>query len=519
MATSQIDLKILFIAACLSWDPKPCSLKVRSEGTVTSLSSKEQFQNLISEWDSLVRQGQLNRVAEQIRQINLQQIPRESRKSFASVCRRAGLIAQGLRVLQPVIRQQDQNPTPEETCEYGALLMRNGSLWEAMKLFTSVDTKQLPLSLLYQGFCHIYSWDYEAAVPLFEATLDSSIDDYSKLIALVNLGASLSSLERSREALEVVNRAIESASQVKALRLVGNCLEIRAQIHISENNFAAAKQDLHEAHAMFDQNKNYDLLLISKYRALIQATEENSLSPLIQFKADALAKKHWESVRDADFFTLKICFDRKLFDHLVFGSPMQGYRKRVLRKFPQEPSSHYVFGSDGFRVLDLESGQGLSEDGLHPGQKVHAVIAALVADFYAPRDTGTMFSILYPNEYFDIASSPGRVRQAIYRARAWLRSQHISAEILQDGGQYRFFVNGDFGVRVPYAKIDLQTDAIRFLDMKKALPPGRPFTVGDACASLQISRSTFHRLVQYGLETCQLRRVGVKRSTAYIFES
>ncbi len=481
-------------------------------------SAKEHIQNLISEWDTLIRQGQLSRAADQILQINLQQIPRESRKAYASVCRRAGLIAQGLRALQPVVRQPDQHQTPEEICEYGALLMRNGSLSEAMSLFTSVDTNQYPLSLLYQGFCHIYSWDYEAAVPRFEATLKSSIDDYSKLIALVNLGASLSSTGRTREAIDVINQAMESATKVSALRLIGNCLEIRAQIHLSENDLAAAKEDLREAQAMFDQNKSYDLLLISKYGAVIQATEEKSLAPLQQFKADALAKKHWESVRDADYFSVKLTFDRKLFDHLLVGSPMAGYRKRVLRELPYEPSRHYTIGREGLRLLDLESGQTDSGAGLSPGKKIHAVLGALAADFYAPRDSGTMFSTLYPNEYFDIGSSPNRVRQAIHRARCWLRAQNLPAEILQDAGKYQLIVQGDFGIRVPYTRPELQTDVLRFMDMKKALPHGRPFTVGEACTILNISTSTFHRLARHFIKAQKLRRLGVKRATTYTFE-
>jgi len=489
---------------------------------VAATENKDSYKSLISEWDAFIRQGQLHRAADQIRKFNFQQIPRESRTALANVCRRAGLIGHGLKVLQPLVRQLgpsvDKPATQEETCEYAALLMRNGSLAEAMNLLAGIDGERLPLSLLYRGFCHVSSWDYEAAAPLFEALLKSEIDDYSKLIALVNLGASLSAIDRRQEAMEIINRAIVAATKVQAQRLIGNCLEIRAQIYMSQNAFAEAKKDLRQAHEMFDKNKNYDLLLISKNLAFIQALEEKSLEPIHKFKAEAMARKHWESVREADFFSLKIRFDQKLFDHLIVGSPLPGYRKRALKQLPHEPSDYCLLGKEGSRCLDLENGHSNSDTGLNPGKKVHAVLAALVADFYAPRNSGSLFANLYPDEYFDIGSSPNRVRQAIYRARSWLSEQDIPAEIHQDDGDYRFEIQGDFSLRISYAKPDLQSEAIRFLEMKKALPPGQPFTIGDACALLNISRSTFHRLAEYGLKNGLLRRVGVKRSTSYVLE-
>ncbi|NJL24505.1 MAG: hypothetical protein HC902_04610 [Calothrix sp. SM1_5_4] len=146
--------------------------------------------------------------------INLARIPRERRQYLAQICRRAGLIDRGLRVLHPIVRLPrpgEAPPSPGELCEYAVLLSRNGSIREAITLLNSSDAAMAPDARLYLGFCHVSNWDYADAVNDFTAFLESGPEDYIRLVAQVNLVAALIATERYSKAKSLIHRSLPAA--------------------------------------------------------------------------------------------------------------------------------------------------------------------------------------------------------------------------------------------------------------------------------------------------------------------
>src|SRR5262249_54709284 len=127
---------------------------------------------------------------------------------------------------------------------------------------------------------------------------------------------------------------------------------------------------------------------------------------------------------------LKVEPKQDLFDHLYIGSPLAAYRKRLEKEFHLEPSESYRLGASADRVLDIATGDGRGIESPGHGKMVHQLVGALVKDFYRPRRLGQLFSDLYPNEYFNPFSSPVRLHRLIQRAREWLASERLRAEIL-----------------------------------------------------------------------------------------
>lgn len=187
---------------------------------------------LVAECDSLIKSGQVAQVASRISSLVFTKVPRASRQAIAKICRRAGLVNEGLRLLHPVIRQDallDEPPTPGEICEYAFLLSRSGSTEEALDLLREVDSTTTPVALLYQASCEIEKWNYPVAVKLLERFLESPVDAYSKLIARVNLGASYLATNQLDLAEKFLSETVRIAEAQGAFRLVGNTLEQRAQ--------------------------------------------------------------------------------------------------------------------------------------------------------------------------------------------------------------------------------------------------------------------------------------------------
>ena len=484
-----------------------------------SQAETNKYEKLIAECDLLISQGKIASVGPLIAKLTIAQVPRAYRTALAKICRRAGLVTYGLRLLHPVLRNDQPlalPPSASEICEYSVLLSRNGSINEALELLKGVDPKRSAEALLYQGFCHVSSWDYAAAKQYFERFLASGASDYEKLIARVNMVPCAIATDDLTAAEELVEQSLSIATQANAKRLMGNCHELRAQIHVLKNRFNEAQSDLSKALEIFKDNGSYDELFIHKWQSVIESFKKNSFAPISAFRAEAQARKHWESVREADYYRLRIRFDQNLFDHLVFGTPHVAYRRRIETQLGRSPSQFFVWGDASSSCLDLKTGKIGDREALNSGKMIHQVLSVLAKDFYAPRSTGVLFADLYANEYFDVNTSPLRIRQLLKRTRAWLKSEGLPAAIEEIGGSYRLVLDKGMGFKIPLLREGrLSSQQALWETLLSHFNADIGFTGTDATERLNISRSTFHRLAEWALKDGKLSKTGVGKATVY----
>ncbi len=485
---------------------------------MSQTESTADYSALLKRCDELIRAGKFSSVTALLSGLTLAQVPRTHRQSLAKVCRRAGLISMGLRLLHPVIHSDKpllDPATAGEICEYAVLLSRIGSISEALELLSKVSPVEAPEALLYQGFCHISMWEYKTANGYLEQYLAQPLEPYAKLVSSVNLASGYLMTKQFDAAETLLNSCIETATSLNSQRLVGNCLELRGRMQILRGDFAKARLDLDRASGIFGQAQSYDQLLIAKWHALMAATEHGSASPLLEFRKEAFQRQHWESVRDADLFSLKIEFDSARFDYLYYGTPLAAYRARIGEEVAHTPNPEFIFGESTGRCVDLATGELDGGEALQGGRMVHKVIGALIRDFYVPRNIGSLFSELYPGEYFDIASSPLRVRQLLSRTRKWASENQVPLTIEQNKGSYRLSLGEGFGIRMSMAAAPLEPSQAQWSKLKNVFPIGREFKIQEACERLGCSKSGFHRLSAWAIENGSLLRTGEGKATRY----
>ena len=478
----------------------------------------QKYQDLITECDLMIKSGKINQVINIISELVISQVPRSARHGLAKCCRRTGLIAIGLRLLHPIIRSHkilDEPVTANEVCEYSALLARNGSVHEALELLKNVDNSIAPEALLYQGQCHILKWEYSEATDYFKRFLNSKGDEYSKLITRVNLISGYIVLSKLNEATETLKETIELVQNVGATRLLANCYELWGQVYFWQNDFSNSRMMLKRASEIFNNAQSVDQLLILKTESIMKAIEENSVAPLTQFRKLAMQRKNWESVREADLFMLKVTSNQSQLDHLIFGTPHVEYRRRIENLVGAHPNQNYVLGNDQGSQINLQTGLVTGTGKLPLGKKIHQVIKTLTRDFYAPTNMGTLFFELYPEEYFDVDSSPFRIRQAILRTRQWLKQNNIPASIIQSQGAYRFLITGDFGIKLQLEQQAVNPTLTRWQQLKEKISPGVSFTSEQICNELGWSRTTFRRLADWACDQQELLRQGTGKATTY----
>lgn len=478
----------------------------------------QKYDNLIVELDLLIKSGKINEVTTIITDLVISQVPRSARRGLAKCCRRIGLIGSGLRLLHPIIRSQkilEEPVNAGELCEYSALLSRNGSVAEALELLQNVDPLTAPEALLYRGQCHILNWEYSEAVEYFERFLSSTADDYSKLIARVNLISGYIVLFRLEEAEQILAETIELVQKVGASRLLANCYELWGQVYFWQNDYVNARQMLKRASDIFNNAQSLDQLLIRKTESIMEAIEGNTVDPLIQFRKLAIERKNWESVREADLFMLKVELNRNKLNHLVFGTPKAPYRHRIENLVGVKSDSAYVLGSSSGPQIDLQTGFVSGANHLPIGKKIHQVLSTLTKDFYAPVNMGTFFYELYPDEYFDVDSSPFRIRQAILRTRHWLANNNIPAIIKQNKGTYSLSITGAFGIRLQLSQPMVSPIMVRWQQLKEVLKLGASYNAEEICQMMGWSRTTFRRLAEWACDNEHLQRSGIGKATLY----
>jgi hypothetical protein len=192
------------------------------------------FELIVSHCDQEIRAGRTAQAAKELQQLNTAKVPREWRLPLANLCRRAGLLNTGMRLLTPVVHPErtktGDTASNAELAEYGVLLHRIGATREALHTLEKVNTIEVPDALLYRSFCHFSEWEYEGATKALEAYTTQTSSGYMNFVARVNLASAYVGGERFEQALDLLARNIEEARANSYSRLQGNCHELRAQV-------------------------------------------------------------------------------------------------------------------------------------------------------------------------------------------------------------------------------------------------------------------------------------------------
>lgn len=476
------------------------------------------YQDLLKECESHIRAGHDHRVVKILGRLNLAKVPRVWRLPLANLARRTSQIATGLRILTAVVRSgQDRsaNPaTPAELAEYAILLQRAGSVIEALEVLKSVDSNVVPAALLYRAFCHFNLWQYEEALPVLRQYLDLIDDPYQKLVARVNLGAALVATGRFDTAEEILKNCAQSAKAGGHTRLLGNAHELLSQCFLLTGDLREAGHNLDIASGIFSVPGTLEYLFTEKCRAFLNSKLSGSPEALKKFRQQAVVWPHAETVREADLFSLIVEFDPHVFEHLYFGTPFASYRARIEKHLGLVPEMTEFTLGRGPRSLHAETGLLNGKEVFARGGVSHRLVAALAQDFYRPARTNTVFALLYPDEHFNIFSSPGRVHQAVRRVRREFEALNLPLEIVHSVAGFQLKLGPGMSMQVPraFGAVGIYECHIEKLSCEVR---ERGFSATEARALLSLSASAMQRFLSWAQHNGHIEKFGASTATLY----
>lgn len=473
--------------------------------------------------DERIRRGEGKQVAEDLKVIPQNSLPRVSWVQFANLGRRVGAPLFSLRLLQPLVRQEKNrlNPaTSEELTVYASVLARVGITNEAKEILEKVKGPKNPDAFLYLAHLEIYGWNYKAAAVLLKKYIRlSKVQGYKKLIAEMNLLSAYVAEEDFIEAERLFQKLeVELAANSHGL-LLGNAYELAAQAAFAKRNFNQARFYLEKSKNLLQTSQGVYLLYAEKWSSLVDLYEKKSqgilkdsdLLALQNVKAHAVQSKDWETLRDCDLYSSLLSEDKNELNFVMIGTPYASYRQRAMRLYSSRVgySQRVVLeaGQSEALLFDLQLGFCPERPALSlvKEPKLLTCLRTLASDFYRPISIGQMYSAIYPGEYFNPYSSPQQVRNLIQRLRQWARDHEVDLTILVKDHEMKLVLGPKLKLQVYKTYKDESAAPTMILAKAKGLFGLNPFSSQELAQGLQVSQRTARRWIEHGLQKRHLR--------------
>jgi hypothetical protein len=475
---------------------------------------------LVKECDDLLRAGRVQEAARKLRQVNTRQVPDNQRLSLAKLTRRTSMPVLGLRLLAPMLKTSiarfDFRAVESEVAEYAILLQRVGVRDESRKILEHLDARIVPEVNLYLGFECVARWNYNGSIPHLEEYVRSQTDPYAQLIGKVNMAAAFVHTRQAKEAQNILLEIQETAHEKGFARIQANAFELSAELKIHLRELDSATEDLRKAREILGDGRVHDQLFIRKREAQIEALNAKSGESLLELRSEAEVRGEWEIVREADLELLKIKPDEKLLSKLYAGTPFPHYRERIEKELSLEtkPSLEFHWGNKKGPELNLLTGH---LDELSLSHVLHRAFAALTRDLYRPRPVGALFSEIYPEQHFDVFTSPGRVHQLILRSRAFLKETKAPFAIDCHCQLYSLELSGPGGVRMGQAlePRELSQAQVFTRRLREHLGGGMAYTNEEFRSASGLEKSQVNALIMESEKEGLIRVLGKGRGTRY----
>ncbi len=507
------------------------------------------FEAVTSEIDELIRSGQREVAGRKIKEIKISTIPRSHINSMANLARRTGHLNLAWQMISPLIRPKFPLATPAtdiEKATYTIVLLALGAIPEAVELLESANPESPEINLAF-AFAHISRWDYLAAIPKLRLYLRSEkITLYEKMIAQVNLAASYVASGNAKDGSPLLKEILEITSQNNWHLLNRNALEISAQLAIQLEKWSDGEKLLKQAKHDSDNQFSLDNFFVTKWQAIISLLKNGptpaALKELSEVRDLALKNKHWETIRDCDFYQAITTKNSDLALRLYFGTPFASYRKRLMdrardwmtlpteyewqvleqhsRSQPGAPQP--AAPTPTTRVFNLSLGEENSGPAkVKPGTALYKALVAMTSDFYRPFSMGSLHSLVFSKEHFNPDSSPRRVSFLIQRLRGWFKENNLPLNIasevdgfkLQATEPFTFVLEKTGSVKV--AKTAEPAQYLALVRKLKTQSAGKALKTTEISEITKLSVRSVRYFLKWALEKNKVLKQGSGRESRY----
>lgn len=410
----------------------------------------------IQDWDQMIKSGQVQAVYKALENLRAQGKPPESLlKDLASLSRRINRPDFAIHWLFPLIekdRELQEPPKGDYWLEYASSLVDGGAIREGMRIFQEYRG-EVPRD--YLGMAYIAQWNYETAKDCFEDHLKVlKEDDYKYLVSLVNLISCQVYLRDQKEVERLLPKALELAQAGKKGYALSYLKQMQGMAYIDQKKWDLAAKSLEESQELLGLKKGVDNFQIKKWKVITELLKDRPSADKAEKTLDDLKKeaedlKHWESMRNLDFYAYTLTQKSFYYDKLYYGTPYNYYREKLEASFGKKPSGFYIRGSkEASHILDLATGECNGKQVLIIDQVPHKALEALASDFYSPLRLLELYERIFPDECFNPDHGKNKIKQAIFRLNSILKKEGFDIKVKSRKFFYHLEFGGKTGIRI-----------------------------------------------------------------------
>lgn len=495
----------------------------------------QQEEKLLSRLEDLIRQGKNNLVQTELKKIVKSKVPRELAYRFAEIARRSNMPLMALQVMNPIIRSEVQLAIPvsdKEKITYATALTSISACEEALEILNEVNYKKEPQVLLYKAFAYFAQWKYEEAIPSLNRFIHSdNITDYQRVVGKVNLLASYIASNKTKDAFDLAKEILKITKQNNHKLLHGNTRELLAQLYIFSGEYKKARIELEEAQKSLTDSDSIYLTFVHKWQLILDLLTSKPSSQLQEritmVRKSALRQKHWETLREIDFFSALAQKNESEIIQVLSGTPFKGYIQRaesLLGKpisLPTETSrtrdknAEWIFNLFESRLINRKSGKIIK---MRIPKTLFQFLVALSKDYYRPLSLGLVFSQVYPEEHFNPIHSKKKIDNLVLRSRKLFQEFRIPIRVEVDQHQYSLRLNTGIELRLRnikrknlYQRADISNLHSAFKD--------KNFSAQQASEVLSLSKRSTHTLLSEAIKKSIIIRLGQGSAIRYRFSN
>ncbi len=477
--------------------------------------------------DRKIKSAQGQEVKAELLKLNIKKIPREKISGVANLARRLNLSNLILRLLTPLMHapsHQRINVSDIERALYALALARIGSHKESSEYLEKLENTQKDI-LLLKASAWISQWNYKNAQKIYKFLLvHSKLDLYEDKIVKINLASCMISQSKFRNAISILEE-FENLKDSNRL-LYANSLELLAQAYFGIGDLRMAEHIVNMSITKLEGGDEDYSLFAKKWLSIIRSTGQNKISDNWEHvRTLAIQQLDYETMRDLDLFQACLTKDRALFFKVYFGTPFFSYRKRALKRFgnlEKIPKDFIVYPGEKLPypgLLNLESGRFSDQQHKHnvSFSILHIkLLRELARDFYRPVSMGALFAALYPDERFDIFTSPHRLYQLVRNLRKHLNQFQGSPRIVMKRGAFLMsFESTQIKVNLNYRPVKrsdpMNSQLQAWVQSRGALP----FNRKELEIHFKISKTRSLQLLKEGLSNKWFRKEGIGNRAWY----
>lgn len=235
------------------------------------------------------------------------------------------------------------------------------------------------------------------------------------------------------------------------------------------------------------------------------------------FFEQARTKGYWEVIRELERVYATHVRNQEFLAKVYFGTPLKGYRARVMRESGFAPPDSFVYpaGANATCVFDTQSLElTMNGETVKLSKNNRMILRALTRDLFRPIAVGSLFEAIYPGDYFHPDFAKKRVYQNIARFREFADELKLPLKIESSPLGFYLAIGNGFAIR--YANEASETAALPdLIALARQHFGAGEFSASDLADLTGVSKRTVNRTLANELTSGQITALGASRNRRY----